>query len=418
MIFKDGIDGGAIAARGLRDAIWNPVRSRFFAALLILSVATAPPSRAEASPGAPTSADAHSRVALSRDGRGFVILPAGEPFVPVGFNYDHDDAGRLLEDYWNDEWATVEEDFAEMRALGANVVRVHLQLGRFLLGPDRADPGSLRRLGDLLDLAARHELRLDVTGLGLYHKADVPPWLDALDESARWEAQAVFWREVARVARGHAGLFCHDLMNEPVVAGDGGRTDWLGEPFGGKHFVQFVALDARGRPRPEIALAWTRRMAGAIRESDPDALVTIGLVPWSLDRPGLTSGFVPSVVAPELDFVSVHLYPKRGAIDEAIGTLRGFAEVGKPVLIEETFPLECGIGDFARFHEEARPLAAGWIGFYWGRPLEELRATRRISIRDAMMHDWLAFFVERIAPDGRPAPRGRGSDPRSPRDAD
>jgi hypothetical protein len=33
-------------------------------------------------------------------------------------------------------------------------------------------------------------------------------------------------------------------MNEPVVPG-GKRKDgeWLGPPFGGKHFVQFVTLD-------------------------------------------------------------------------------------------------------------------------------------------------------------------------------
>ena len=34
-----------------------------------------------------------------------------------GVNYDHDDAGRLLEDYWADEWPTVVEDFREIKAL-------------------------------------------------------------------------------------------------------------------------------------------------------------------------------------------------------------------------------------------------------------------------------------------------------------
>jgi hypothetical protein len=71
-------------------------------------------------------------VRVSEDGRGFVLAPSGRPFVPWGLNYDHDEAGRLLEDYWEAEWPKVEEDFAEMRDLGANVVRVHLQLGRWL----------------------------------------------------------------------------------------------------------------------------------------------------------------------------------------------------------------------------------------------------------------------------------------------
>ena len=44
---------------------------------------------------------------------------------------------------------------------------------------------------------------------------------------------------------------------------------------------------------------------------------------WSLDRPGLTSGFVPEKVADDLDFVSVHLYPEKGKVDEALKTLAG-----------------------------------------------------------------------------------------------
>jgi hypothetical protein len=49
---------------------------------------------------------------------------------------------------------------------------------------------------------------------------------------------------------------------------------------------------------------------------------------------------VPEKVADNLDFVSVHLYPKKEQVDEALKTLAGFA-AGKPRLIEETFPLAC-----------------------------------------------------------------------------
>src|SRR6516225_2548836 len=67
-------------------------------------------------------------------------------------------------------------------------------------------------------------------------------------------------------------------------------------------------LDIQGRDR------WVERH-----------LLTVGLVDWSLDRKGLTSGFVPEKVADDLDFVSVHLYPKKGQVDEALKTLAGFA---------------------------------------------------------------------------------------------
>src|SRR5262245_20433113 len=80
----------------------------------------------------PTPVDDLPWVAIAKDKKGFRLEPAGRPFAPLGFNYDHDDRGRLLEDYWNAEWPTVEEDFQEMKQLGANVVRVHLQLGKFM----------------------------------------------------------------------------------------------------------------------------------------------------------------------------------------------------------------------------------------------------------------------------------------------
>src|SRR3954470_1130207 len=77
------------------------------------------------------AADPLPWVAVSQDKKGFVLESTGLPFVPWGFNYDHDSQGRLLEDYWESEWATVEAHFGQMRKLGANVVRIHLQVGKF-----------------------------------------------------------------------------------------------------------------------------------------------------------------------------------------------------------------------------------------------------------------------------------------------
>lgn len=45
----------------------------------------------------------------------------------------------------------------------------------------------------MLALAEETGLYLDVTGLGCYRKSDTPAWYDALDEAARWQAQAKFW---------------------------------------------------------------------------------------------------------------------------------------------------------------------------------------------------------------------------------
>ncbi len=330
------------------------------------------------------------RIEVSTDRKGFVLQPSGRKFVPWGFNYDHDEAGRLLEDYWETEWPKVAADFGEMRELGANVVRVHLQVGKFLTDRDTPNATALDRLGQLLKLAEEQRLYLDLTGLGCYHKQDVPAWYDALSEADRWTAQATFWSAIAKHCESSPAVFCYDLMNEPIVPG-GKRNagDWLGPAFAGKHFVQVITLDQAGRPRPEIAKLWIKTLTSAIRKHDRRHLITVGLVDWSLDRPGLTSGFPPSQVTDDLDFVCVHLYPESKKVDAAIETLKGF-QIGKPVVIEETFPLKCSTEEFAEFVDRSKAHATGWIGFYWGKTPAEYRQGKTIT--DAIMLKWLEFF--------------------------
>ncbi|MFQ5911405.1 MAG: hypothetical protein ACE5IJ_11910, partial [Thermoplasmata archaeon] len=180
---------------------------------------------------------------------------------------------------------------------------------------------------------------------------------------------------------------------EPVVPkGLRKPREWLGPPFAGKHFVQFITLDQRDRSRPTIARQWVEHLTGAIRKHDRHHLITVGLVPWSLDRPGLTSGFVPENIIAELDFLSVHLYPEKSALEEAMKTLKGFS-LGKPVVIEETFPLKCPLAEFEQFVDESEAIATGWIGFYWGKTPEECRRSR--ELRDALMLGWLEFFEKK-----------------------
>ena len=76
-------------------------------------------------PTAPATADEMPWITVSKDQKGFALDPSGRPFVPWGFNYDHDDKGRLIEDYWEEEWPTVEAHFGQMKKLGANVVGGH-----------------------------------------------------------------------------------------------------------------------------------------------------------------------------------------------------------------------------------------------------------------------------------------------------
>ena len=329
-------------------------------------------------------------IKVSAGGRGFVADSSGQRFVPWGFNYDRDYKMRLLEEYWESEWATVIEDFREMKALGANVVRVHLQLGKFMDAADTPNTNALHHLARLVRLAEDTGLHLDLTGLGCYRKADVPAWLDALSEAERWQVQARFWQAVARTCAHSPAIFCYDLINEPVVpAGSRRPGDWLVGQLAGFYYVQAISLDPAGRARSDVAKAWISTLVKAIRAEDKRHLITVGLLPHSAEASPAGSGFEPAKVTGKLDFLCVHLYPKTGELEQARQTLSAF-QVGKPVVVEETFPLNCRPAELATFMRDAQADAAGWLSFYWGQTPEELANGKTIG--EAMTREWLKVF--------------------------
>lgn len=325
----------------------------------------------------------------SADGRGFILSDSGAPFIPWGFNYDHDGSGRLLEDYWETEWETVAEDLAEMKALGANVVRIHLQLGRFMRAAETPEAAALARLGNLLSLAETRGIHLDLTGLGCYHRRDVPSWYDALPEARRWAVQARFWEAVAQTCARSPAVFCYDLMNEPILPGEQKETEWLTGELGGKYFVQRISLDLAGRTREQVARAWVETLVAAIRRHDPRHLITVGEIPWAHHFPGAKPLFQAKEVGLGLDFVSLHFYPKKGEVDRAVAALKVY-DAGKPIVVEEMFPLKCSLDELDDFIEKSRGVATGWLGFYWGQGIEECR--RRGDFAGAAMARWLEYF--------------------------
>lgn len=298
-------------------------------------------------------------------GRGFTLEPSGKSFVPWGFNYDHDENGRLLEDYWDSEWKRVEGDFEEMKSLRANVIRVHLQLGRFMEGPKRLNRRSLRRLGRLIALAERHGMYLDITGLGNYRREDIPPWYAALTEQQRWKVQERFWEAVAAVGPASPAIFCYNLMNEPAVPAER-RSDWLAEPFiDGRYYVEFITREPGGRTRWEVGREWLRVMTAAVRRKDPRHLISVGSFVIGGQAESLPIGGTPEELAQEVDFISIHLYPEENRRVESLQVLKRLA-AASTVVIEEIAPLKCSAPSLATFEKESQAYASGWLGFYWG----------------------------------------------------
>jgi hypothetical protein len=297
---------------------------------------------------------------------GFAFRESGKPFIPVGLNYDHDEHFRLLEDYWIHEWDKVREDVEVIRKLGANSIRIHLQTERFLESPEQANQQQLEQLAQFIELARDHELYLNITGLGAYHKEDQPDWYTYQNEQERWETQAFFWKQVAAVTAAYDNIFCLNLINEPVIAG-GTRPAgaWLGHAFvDGKTYTQFVVLRGKERDRFALARNWIKKMKSAVRSQDPEHLITIGLMDWSLERPPeLNTGFTPHKIKDLVDFFGIHVYPASNGRKEFVDTVSAF-NIGLPVVLEEVSHLECDIEEFVGHVEAVRPFIHGLFSFY------------------------------------------------------
>jgi len=184
-------------------------------------------------------------------------------------------------------------------------------------------------------------------------------------------------------------------MNEPVLTEDKKMRDWTPGAFGDRYFVQRLTLDFAGRTQQEIAKAWVEKLVAAIRKHDSRHLITVGAIPWAMVWPNAKPLFYSKEVSANLDFVSVHFYPKSGEVDKALTALAVY-QIGKPVVIEEMFPLSCSVEELDQFIEGscARNLASGWIGFYWGKTIAECKAEKE-SMADAIVLRWREYFDQK-----------------------
>jgi hypothetical protein len=181
-------------------------------------------------------------------------------------------------------------------------------------------------------------------------------------------------------------------MNEPILPSAGKVSkEWLADKdLGGKFFVQRIALDLAGRDRNEVARAWVDSLVNAIRKHDNTHLITVGVIPWAHVWPNAKPLFYSPSVSENLDFVSVHFYPKKGKVDVALAALEKY-DIGKPLVVEEMFPLGCGIDEMVDFIVRSKTFTDGWLSFYWGTTPEELGVNTE-SIKDAIIRDWLLRY--------------------------
>jgi hypothetical protein len=328
-------------------------------------------------------------IELSDDGHGFELTDSHKQFTPCGFNYDHDDQQRLIEDYWDTEWDKVKQAFHDMKQLGANVVRIHLQIGRFMNDPYTVNRKSMARLHKLVALAEREGLYLDVTGLSCYKDSDTPLWYDRLPESERWAVQARFWDAISVGMSKSPAVFCYNLMNEPVVPATK-ETSWHPQAWlDNRYYVENLTKDPDRRSRSEIAQSWLKTMSAAIRRHDRNHLITFGTFVIFEQTRSLPIGAAPAQLKDQVDFFSLHYYPTDNSGNQAREILSQLS-VGKPIVIEETAPLNCSVASLEEFITASKPYVCGWMFFYWGKPLQQCQESN--APQDAVQAGGLQVF--------------------------
>jgi len=332
---------------------------------LLLALPAAFQAADYAGDSAPAAAKPLPKIRVARDGRTFVT-EGGRQFVPFGVNYYRPDTGWAPQIWKKFDLEVTRRDFAIMKSLGVNCVRVFLTFGSFFTETNALDAAGLAKFDHFLSLAEEAGIYVHPTGPD--HWEGVPKWAqgDRFGDPGLLAAQENFWRLFAQRYRGRNVIFAYDLLNEPSVR-------W--QPPEGADLLAYQ------RSREDIADEWTRRQVAAIKAADPDALVTVGLIQWSVPAllPAVKhySGFRPARQAKFLDFMEIHFYPlDHGAGDfEARNwaylesVVREVAAPGKPVVIAEFGWVRNGDEQqqarwCARAVERTAGPACGWLN--WG----------------------------------------------------
>jgi beta-galactosidase GanA len=337
-------------------------------------------------------------------------------------------------------------------------------------------PDGLEKLDQFLAIAEEAGIYVHPTGPD--HWEGLPDWAkaDRYADEIVLRSLEFFWKQIATRYRGRPVIFAYDLLNEPSICWDTPPmrerwNRWLAKKYAtGAKLVQAWGAtnqnlvpgsvpippkqDCAGcaplldfqRFREDVADDWTRRQVSVIKSADPQALVTVGLIQWSV--PSQLAGswdysaFRPERQARLLDFMEIHFYPlangfyEYAAEDEARNlaylenVVSEVARCGKAVVIAEfgwygggkpTF----GNHAFASEEQQARwcerlvtstaGLACGWLnwGLYDHPGAGDVTQLIGLLTSDGKTKAWGRKFKELSASHGtfKPAPPKPGTRP-------
>jgi len=171
------------------------------------------------------------KIRIAASGRAFATAD-GRAYVPFGVNYYRPGTGWAPQVWKQFDAEATRKDFAILRGLGANCVRVFLSYTSFCPEAGKLDPDGLAKFDRFLALAEEAGLYVHPTGPD--HWEGVPAWAagDRIADEGVLKGLESFWTAFAARYRGRSSLFAYDLRNEPAVGWDepvmrAGWNRWL-----------------------------------------------------------------------------------------------------------------------------------------------------------------------------------------------
>ena len=161
----------------------------------------------------------------------------GKRFLPIGVTYYRPGTGWAPQLWKKFDAAATRQDFARMKELGVNCVRVFLTYGSFFMDEQTLTPDGLAKFDQLLEIAEAAGIYVHPTGPD--HWEGLPAWATADRYADERVLQALenFWKQFAQRYRGRHVIWAYDLLNEPHVPWDTPAlrakwNRWLAQQYG------------------------------------------------------------------------------------------------------------------------------------------------------------------------------------------
>jgi hypothetical protein len=325
-------------------------------------------------------------VRVSPDGAHFETSASHQIFIPFGGiyfdpeTYTEKPFPRFLLITGFDAGRT-RRHFEQISTIGANIIRISLSTGVFSPEYGECDPGAFDTLDRIIGLARDNNLRvvldLMVEWEGRAEWID-RPWELFTDETALSGLEFLY-AAIARRYRNNPTVFSYLLCDEAKIPWESTgihaewakwvhaeygteeklMESWPGYPWSKEtweHPIPPSDQNSAGsrrlydyqRYREDIAARFVSRLAKAIRDEDPNHMISVGLLQWNVPlrppiddekllKPSSYPAFNPHKIAQHVDYIHVNCYnwwdSKTAHYARALGSYCSVS--GKPVLLGE-----------------------------------------------------------------------------------